>query len=234
VSLHDEDGGPDGAWIDGGRHGRKTRHVLFAAGQARRTPLIRRARRWCLRVLPVEAAPLLTGPVEGTGSAVPRHEDPPALLTLRRTTKRAAPRAAHALNHPRGLHGLIADTDTGDHPVTGPLRVDPGGSCFVRVRTADGTGWRVETVPLAGTPVICGPVERVTGHGFGVVRHTGPETEMLLTHEYGSLPDSVFLFELDENLFPVRRIGRSRGPHRIPSGFVQVRGFGEWALERHG
>jgi tellurite resistance protein TerA len=232
VLLLDEYGDSDGEWMNGGHHGERGSHVMFTAGQAERTLQIRRAGKWRLRLLPIEQAPLLTGPAEGTGSAVLRYEGPPTLLRLRRTTEKAGRLAAHALNHPRGQRTLIADTDTRRRPVVGPLWVAPEGSCFVRVQAGDGVGWLVEPVPLDEAPVIGGKTKRVTGRGFGVVRHTGPETEMLLTHDYDMLSNLIHLFELDETLFPVRHIGRACGPHRLPGGFLQVRGFGEWALER--
>ncbi|MFD7456309.1 MULTISPECIES: TerD family protein [unclassified Streptomyces] len=232
VILLDEYGDSDGEWMNGSRHGERGSHVLFAAGQAQRTLQIRRAGKWRLRVLPIEEAPLLNGPVEGTGSTLLRYQGPPTLLRLGRTSEEAGYLAAHALNHPRGQRTLIADTDTRRRPVVGPVWVAPEGSCFVRVQAGDGVGWRVEPVPLDEAPVIGGGTERVTGRGFGVVRHTGPETEMLLTHDYDMLSDLIHLFELDENLFPVRHIGRSRGRHRLPNGFLQIRGFGEWGLEQ--
>jgi tellurite resistance protein TerA len=232
VVLLDEYGDSDGEWMNGSRHGERGSHVMFAAGQAQRTLQIRRAGKWRLRLLPIEEAPLLKGPVEGTGSALLRYQGPPTLLRLGRTTEEAGYLVAHALNHPRGQRTLIADTDTRRRPVVGPVWVDPEGSCFVRVQAGDGVGWRVEPVPLDEVPVIGGGTKRVTGRGFGVVRHTGPETEMLLTHDYDMLSDLIHLFELDENLFPVRHIGRSRGRHRLPNGFLQIRGFGEWGLEQ--
>ncbi|MFI9149689.1 TerD family protein [Streptomyces sp. NPDC053367] len=234
VTLLDEYGDSDGEWMNGRRHGGRGTHLVFSTGQAQRTVQIRRAAEWRLRLLPVEEAPPLKGPVEGTGSTLLRYEGPPALLTLARTTDEAGHLAAHALNHPRGQRTLVADTDTRRRPVVGPLWVAPEGSCFVRVQAGDGVGWRVEPVPVEEAPEIGGAVKRVTGRGFGVVRHTGPETEMLLTHDYDMLSDLIHLFELDENLFPVRHIGRSRGRHRLPSGFLQVRGFGEWGLEQRG
>ncbi|WP_424855680.1 TerD family protein [Streptomyces sp. SAI-170] len=234
VTLLDEYGDSDGEWLNGFRQGERGTDALFTTGQQQRTLQIRRAGKWRLRLLPIEEAPLLKGPLEGTGSALLRYQGPPTLLTLSRTTEEAGYLAAHALNHPRGQRTLIADTDTRRRPVVGPLWVAPEGSCFVRVQAGDKVGWRVEPVPLDEAPEIGGRTERVTGRGFGVVRHTGPETEMLLTHDYDMLSDLIHLFELDENLFPVRHIGRSRGTHRVPGGFLQVRGFGEWGLERRG
>ncbi|MEV0171881.1 TerD family protein [Streptomyces sp. NPDC050803] len=234
VTLLDEYGDSDGEWMNGTRHGERGSNVVFTTGQQQRTLQIRRAGKWRLRLRPIEEAPLLKGPLEGTGSALLRYQGPPTLLSLSRTTEKAGHLAAHAQNHPRGQRILIADTDTRRRPVVGPLWVAPDGSCFVRVQASDGVGWRVEPVPLDEAPEIGGRIKRVTGRGFGVVHHTGPETEMLLTHDYDMLSDLIHLFELDENLFPVRHIGRSRGPHRLPSGFLQVRGFGEWGLERRG
>ncbi|WP_261718401.1 TerD family protein [Streptomyces sp. FZ201] len=234
VTQLDEYGDSDGEWMNGTRHGRRGSHLLFARGQERCTLEIRGTSKWRLRVRPVEEAPLLKGPVEGTGSTLLRYQGPPTLLRLFRTTEEAGYLVAHAMNPPRGQSALVADTDTRRRPVVGPVWVDPEGLCCVRVQAGDGVGWRVEPVPLDEAPVIGGRVRRVAGKGFGVVRHTGPETEMLVTHDYGPLSNLIPLIELDENLFPVRRVARSLGHHRIPAGFLQVRGLGEWELERRG
>ncbi|KOU67314.1 hypothetical protein ADK57_17255 [Streptomyces sp. MMG1533] len=186
---------------------------------------------WSLRVLPVEQAPLLTGPAEGTGSVVFRYDGPPMLLTLRRTSSDDGSLTAHALNHPVGKKTLIANTGGRRRPATGPVWVAEDGSCFVIVSATDRTSWRIEPQSLDAVPVLG---KRIKGHGYGVVRHTGPESEMLLTHESVGLADMLIIFELDERLFPLRRVSTASGLEWLPSGYLQIRSIGKWEIENRG
>jgi tellurite resistance protein TerA len=217
--------GDESDWIEGSNEGTQGVTVAFRAGQAEQTVRVKHAGEWTLRLLPEEEAPLLTGPVEGKGSAVLRYQGPPTLMTVRRTSLgKDETLSVVALNHPYGKWAIVADTNRRRRPVLGPVWVDPGGSCFLVVKAVEGTKWRLEPEPLDAAPVL-GP--RTHGGWYGVVRHTGPECELVIAGA-GSL---IHVFELDENLFPHRKLTASSGPYRISSAFLHVRSLGEWTLE---
>ncbi|MFG3099397.1 TerD family protein [Streptomyces sp. NPDC048182] len=207
-----------------GRHGRT---VLFRRGEARVRLKLQDVGGWSLRLLPIEQAPPLAGPVEGRGSAVFRYAGPPALLRLGRTTSDDQNLSVRTLQADGQLR--ISGETTRRRPVTGPVWVSPAGYCHVLVQTSDTTGWRLEPADPAGAPVLGpGPVE---GQGYGVVRHAGPEAEVMVRHEALGQLSLPVLWELDERLEPVRRISTAAGLQRVPSGWVQIRTSGRWTLE---
>ncbi|MFF8596827.1 TerD family protein [Streptomyces sp. NPDC015220] len=217
--------GDESEWLTGGECGTRGVSVAFRAGQAEQTVRVRHTGEWTLRLLPEEEAPLLTGPVEGKGSAVLRYQGPPTLMTVRRTSLGKDERlVALSLNHPYGKWTNIADTNRRRRPVLGPVWVDPGGSCFVVVKAVQGTKWRLEPEPLSAAPVLGA---RTHGGWYGVVRHDGPERELVIAGSSGV----IHVFELDENLFPYRKITASSGPYRISSSLLHVRSLGDWTLE---
>lgn len=224
VKLVDEYDDED-EWLNTYNHGTRGTVLVFSQGQAERKIRVKHTGKWTLRLLPEDQAPVITGPAEGKGTTILRYPGPPTLMTVRRTSSGKNERlAVHALNHPFGRPVIIVDTHGRRRPSLGPVFVDPGGSCFVSVYATDGTKWRLEPEPL-GAATGLGP--RNQGEGYGVVRHTGPEAEMVVA---GS---SVIthVFELDENLFPQRKITGSSGPYRIQSSILHVRALGAWVIE---
>ncbi|MGW0813984.1 TerD family protein [Streptomyces viridiviolaceus] len=214
-------------FLQGSRHGRHGRTVLFRKGEPQVRLKLEDVGAWSLRLLPIEQAPALTGPAEGRGSAVFRYDGPPMLLGLRRTTSDENGLATHTVQAD-GQVKISADT-VRRRPITGPVWVSPAGYCYVMVSTSDETGWRLDPADLAGVPVL-GP-HPVEGQGYGVVRHTGPEAEVMLRHEPRGQLDLPVLWELDERLEPVRRISTASGLQRVPSGYLQIRTSGRWTLE---
>ncbi|MGV9700321.1 TerD family protein [Streptomyces sp. NPDC003470] len=213
--------------VQGYRHGEHGRTLLFTRGEAQVRLRLADVGDWTLRLLPVEQAPLLTGPAEGQGSTVFRYEGPPALLGLCRTAAGDQMVTARTVQAD-GRSKISADT-TRRRPVTGPLWVSEAGYCYVQIWTADGTGWRIEPAALATAPVLDrAPVE---GQGYGVVRHTGPEAEVMVQHDALGGATLPVLWELDERLQPVRRISTASGLQRVPGGYLQMRTSGRWALE---
>ncbi|MFF2845720.1 TerD family protein [Streptomyces sp. NPDC058001] len=212
--------------LRGQNNGERGRTLLFREGESEQRLRITDARNWKLRLLPLDQAPALSGPLEGTGSAVFRYDGPPALLDLRRLTSDDDPLTAHTAQ-PEGRKAISVDT-TSRRPVTGPLWVPDTGHCHVLITTGDRTGWRVEPRPLSEAQVLD---VSVSGAGYGVVRHTGPETEVMLTHQGRGTLDLIVLWELDERLEPIRRISLGPGLHRVPSGYLQVRTSGRWTIE---
>ncbi|MDQ0601695.1 hypothetical protein QF037_006040 [Streptomyces canus] len=67
---------------------------------------------------------------------------------------------------------------------------------------------------------------RTPGDRYGVVRHIGPEAELVVVGT-----TMIHVFELDENLFPHRKLTASSGPHRVSGTFLHVRSLGGWTLE---
>ncbi|MGI3197632.1 hypothetical protein ACRJ4W_00990 [Streptomyces sp. GLT-R25] len=116
--------------------------------------------------------------------------------------------------------------------MTGPLWVSEAGYCYLLVQAGDETGWRLDPAPLDTAPAFGGQARQVSGQGYGVVRHTGPETEMMLTHEGRGMLDLLVIWELDERLRPVRRISTASGLQRLPGGFLQIRTSGNWTIEK--
>lgn len=223
VKTVDEYGDEDD-WLSGHDRGTRGTAVLFADGRAEQTVRVRCAGEWTLRLLPEEEAPLLTGATEGKGSTVLRYQGPPMLMTVQRNSRGDnEPLSAWSLNHPYGKSALIADTLGRRRPTLGPVWVDPGGTCFITVRATEGTKWRLEPAPLDAAPVLGA---RTPGDRYGVVRHIGPEAELVVV---GTA--MIHVFELDENLFPHRKLTASSGPHRVSSTFLHVRSLGEWTLE---
>lgn len=227
VKVLDEYGDED-EWIACYRHGTRGVAMMFTTGSAERTVRVKASGEWTLGLLPEEEARLITGPAEGKGTAVLRYQGPPTLMTLRRTSfGKNEHLTAWALNHPFGKSVVIADTGGRRRPALGPVFVDPGGSCFVIVNAAEDTKWRLEPEPIGAATVLGA---RTQGAGYGVVRHTGPEAELVTAGTAG-----IFhLYELDENLFPQHTITGSSGPHRISSGILHVRALGEWVIELRG
>jgi tellurite resistance protein TerA len=103
--------------------------------------------------------------------------------------------------------------------------VDPGGTCFVLVGGAESTKWRLEPTAFTEAPLLG---RRTEGTAYGVVRHTGPATEV----SYVSTGGIQHLYQLDENLFPRRKVTATSGPHHIPEGIYHVRAIGDWVIER--
>ncbi|MCX4974454.1 TerD family protein [Streptomyces sp. NBC_00620] len=226
VKTVDEYGDEDN-WFTGRERGTRGTALLFADGRAEQPVRIGCSGEWTLRLLPEEEAPLLTGPAEGVGSTVLRYQGPPTLMTVQRTSRGDNEHlSAWAVNHPYGKSVSIADTLGRRRPTLGPVWVDPGGTCFVSVRAAEGTKWRLEPAPIGAAPVLGA---RTPGGWYGVVRHTGPEVEMVPV-----ATGLIHVFELDENLFPHRHITASSGPYRISSSFLHVRSLGEWTIELRG
>lgn len=214
-------------FLDGRQHGGRGRTLFFRRGQGEVRLRLEKAGEWSLRVLPIEQAPALTGPAEGTGSAVFRYDGPPALLGLHRTTGDDANLLTRAFQA-GGRSAISADITGRRRPVTGPLWVSEAGYCYVQVFAADGAGWRIEPADLATAPEIGKHVE---GHGYAVVRNTGPDTEVMITYAPQGMLDLPVLWELDEYLEPVRRVSMASGLRRLPNGFIQIRGRGRWTLE---
>ncbi|CCK30019.1 hypothetical protein BN159_5640 [Streptomyces davaonensis JCM 4913] len=224
VKLVDEYGDED-EWLTTYNHGSRGTALVFSMGQAERKIRVKHTGAWTLRVLPEDEAPLLTGPVEGKGSTILRYPGPPTLMTVRRTSSGDEDKlVVHALNHPFGRPVIVADTMGRRRPALGPVFVDPGGTCFVTVFATDNTKWRLEPESLAAATGL-GP--RNQGEGYGVVRHTGPEAELMVAGSSGIM----HVFELDENLFPKRKITGSSGPYRIQSSILHVRAMGAWVIE---
>ncbi|NUS18148.1 MAG: TerD family protein [Streptomyces sp.] len=217
-------------FLSGTRHGDHGRTLLFRNGEGEARLRLESAGEWSLRLLPIEQVPALTGPAEGTGSTVFRYDGPPALLGLRRTTGDDGNLLTRTF-HAGGRSAISADTCGRRRPVTGPLWVSDAGHCYVQVFATDRTGWRLEPAGLATVPEIGKQAE---GQGYGVVRHTGPATEVMVTYAPNGMLDLPVLWELDDRLEPVRRISTASGLQRIPNGFLQIRGGGRWTLEPRG
>ncbi|MFE4663843.1 TerD family protein [Streptomyces sp. NPDC056716] len=220
--------GDETGWLNGRNNGIRGTATVFAKGQAEIGLRIKHKGEWTLEVLPEEDAPLFTGPVEGQGTSVLRYQGPPALMSLSQLSyQQDRYLAAHAVNHPFGNTAIIADLQGRRRPALGPVWVDPGGTCFLLVVAADHTKWRLEPQPLkAATPL----GRRTQGVGYGVVHHTGPDTEISFVCTSGI----HHLFQLDENLFPRHKVTGSSDPHRISEGILQVRALGEWTIELRG
>ncbi|MCL7429435.1 TerD family protein [Streptomyces sp. YS415] len=224
LKLVDEYGDED-EWLKTYTHGTRGTVVMFSQGQAERTVRVKHSGKWSLRLLPEDEAPLLGRSAEGKGTTVLRYAGPPTLLTVRKTSLGKDEKlCVYAVNHPFGRPVIVLDTHGRRRPSLGPVFVDPGGTCFVSVYATDGTKWRLEPEAL-GAATGLGP--RNQGEGYGVVRHTGAEAEMVVA---GS---SVIMhvYELDENLFPKRKITGSSGPYRIQSSILHVRALGAWVIE---
>ncbi len=106
------------------------------------------------------------------------------------------------------------------------------GHCYVLVTASGATGWQLDPTAAATAPVLDRAAGgQVSGQGYAVVRHTGPETGMMLTHESKGALDLPVVWALDERLEPVRRIATAPGLHTFPTGFLQIRTGGAWSLE---
>ncbi|MGW1000548.1 TerD family protein [Streptomyces sp. NPDC002520] len=219
-------------FLEGSRNGLRGRTVIFRAGEPEVRLQLEDAGDWSLRLLPIEQVPPLTGRAEGRGSTVFRYDGPPVLLGLARTTSDTEALETRALQTD-GQMRISADSAGRRRPVVGPLWVSYAGHCYVHVFAAsDDTGWRIETADLGTAPVL--GKTKVEGQGYGVVRHTGPETEVMVRHEARGLLDLVVLWELDERLEPVRRISTASGLQRVPGGFLQIRTSGKWSITLQG
>ncbi|MFE6334503.1 TerD family protein [Streptomyces sp. NPDC057798] len=224
LKLVDEYGDED-EWLNTYTHGTRGTVVMFSQGQAERTVRVKHSGKWSLRLLPEDEAPLLTGSAAGKGTTVLRYAGPPTLMTVRKTSLGKDEKlAVYAVNHPFGRPVIVVDTHGRRRPSLGPVFVDPGGTCFVSVYATDGTKWRLEPEAL-GAATGLGP--RNQGEGYGVVRHTGAEAEMVVAGTSGI----THVYELDENLFPKRKITGSSGPYRIQSAILHVRALGAWVIE---
>ncbi|WP_327113055.1 TerD family protein [Streptomyces sp. NBC_01341] len=216
--------------LRGSQDGARGRTLLFRNGESEVVLGIEDAVDWRLSLLPVETAPALTGPVQGTGSEVFRYAGPPALLGLRRLTgdeDRLAIRTVQA----HGRTVVCADTGGRRRPAVGPLWVSGAGHCYLLVNAPDHTGWHIEPTPLQEAPAFG---RSVSGHGYGVVHHSGPETDVILRHEPCGGLDVLVVWALDERLEPVRRVSIGGGLQRMPTGYLQIRTMGRWTFEERG
>lgn len=217
-------------FLGGTQHGDHGRTLLFRKGEGEVRLRLEDVGDWSLRLLPLEQAPALTGPAEGTGSTVFRYDGPPALLGLCRTTRDDGNLLTRTFQA-GGRSAISADSSGRRRPVTGPLWVSEAGYCYVQVFAADATGWRIEPAGLAAAQEIG---KKAEGHGYGVLRHTGPATEVMVTYAPNGMLDLPVLWQLDDHLQPVRRISTASGLQELPSGFLQIRGAGRWTLEPRG
>ncbi|MGW0552389.1 TerD family protein [Streptomyces altiplanensis] len=230
VTMLDEYDDED-RFLSGADNGEQGRTLLFRKGEPEVRLRVDHAVDWSLRLLPAGQAPALTGPVQGVGSAVFRYDGPPALLGLRRTTSDDDPLSTRTVQT-HGKTVISADTQGRRRPVTGPLWVTEAGHCYVLVTASGATGWQLDPTTAATAPVLDRAAGgRVSGQGYTVVRHTGPETGMMLTHEPRGALDLPVVWALDERLEPVRRITTAPGLHTFPTGFLQIRTGGAWSLE---
>lgn len=219
VDLLDEygDTGPFLRGHDSGATGR----TLLREGGIEVRPSIADVYDWRLVVLPVEPVPALTGPVPGTGTAVFRYDGPPALAGLRRLADEDDPLTSGTVQ-PQGRTVVPADTP---RPAPPGRRTAPG----VRLRLLPRHGRRhgragswnrprwTPRRPSGGT---------VSGRGYAVVRHRGPEAEAMFSHEPTGQMGLLVVRALDDRLEPVRRGKIGSGLDRMPTGSS---GPGPWA-----
>ncbi|MEU6102142.1 TerD family protein [Streptomyces flaveolus] len=218
--------GDETEWVNTHAHGVRGTALIFVAGAPDRTVQVKCPGEWNFQLLPEEQAPLITGPVEGRGTTVLRYQGPPTLMILRRTSRKKEGRlAAYAWNHPYGKSAIIADVSDRHRPALGPVWVDPGGTCFVVVGCPESTKWRLEPAAFTDAPLLGA---RTQGTAYGVVRHTGPDTEVSIVSTGGI----QHLYQLDENLFPRRKVTATSGPHHISEGILHVRAIGDWVIEK--
>ncbi|MEU9591228.1 TerD family protein [Streptomyces sp. NPDC048193] len=218
--------GDETDWLNTHAHGVRGTSLVFGGGAAERTVRVKHSGPWSFELLPEEQAPLITGAVEGRGTTVLRYQGPPTLMTVRRVSrKKDGVLVARAWNHPYGKSVIIADVSNRHRPALGPLWVDPGGTCFVLVLCPESTKWRLEPTALTEAPLLD---RRTQGTAYGVVRHTGPATEVT----YVSTDGLQHLYQLDENLFPRRKVTATSGPYHISEGIYHVRAIGDWVIEK--
>ncbi|MFG3548192.1 TerD family protein [Streptomyces sp. NPDC047725] len=218
--------GDETDWLNTYAHGVRGTGLTFGSGAAARDVRIKYSGQWSLQLLPEEQAPLITGPVEGKGTTVLRYQGPPTLMTVRRTSRKKEGRlTVHAWNHPYGKSAIIADVSDRHRPALGPVWVDPGGTCFVLVGCPESTKWRLEPTAFTEAPLLGA---RTQGTAYGVVRHTGPDTEV----SFVSTGGIQHLYQLDENLFPRRKVTATSGPLHISEGILHVRAIGDWVIEK--
>ncbi|WP_327428765.1 TerD family protein [Streptomyces sp. NBC_01236] len=241
VTYIDQDG-KEKSFLNHGINGAHGRAVVFGGGQDRVRLRFEKAGRWKLRLLPIEDAPPLTGPTQGTGSVVLRYDGPPTVLRAR--TLEQSWMYVHTIQAHRmiALCTMIIGLRT---PATGPLWVSEAGYCYVQIGLRPELGWHIEPLPLETVRAFGGPAKltklekldksehhrtldtRISGSGCEVVRHTGPETEIKVDGKVKIWS----IFELDEYLQPVRQIGNGRGVHRLPPGLFHIRGVDDWTIE---
>ncbi|GGQ67765.1 TerD family protein [Streptomyces flaveolus] len=218
--------GDETEWVNTHAHGLRGTALTFGAGASERTVQVKHSGPWSFELLPEEQAPLITGPVEGRGTTALRYQGPPTLMTVRRTSRKKEGRlTAHAWNHPYGKSTIIADVSDRHRPALGPVWVDPGGTCFILIGCPESTKWRLEPAAFTDAPLLGA---RTQGTAYGVVRHTGPDTEVSIVSTGGI----QHLYQLDENLFPRRKVTATSGPHHISEGILHVRAIGDWVIER--
>ncbi len=230
VTMLDEYDDED-RFLSGTDNGEQGRTLLFRKGEPEVRLRVDNAVDWSLRLLPADQAPALTGPVQGVGSAVFRYDGPPALLGLRRTTSDDDPLSTRTVQA-HGKTVISADTRGRRRPVVGPLWVTQAGHCYVLVTASGETGWQLDPMTATTAPALDRAAGgQVSGQGYAVVHHTGPETGMMITHEPKGALDLPVVWALDERLEPVRRIATAPGLHTLPGGFLQIRTGGAWSLE---
>ncbi|WP_229702645.1 TerD family protein [Streptomyces albiflavescens] len=218
-------------FMESSTHGTAGRTLLFGSGQSEVRLRLERVGSWSLRLLPIEAATPLTGKAEGKGSTVFRYTGPPAVHTVRRLTRDDHPLDTFTVQAD-GKKWISAGTAGRRRPVVGTLPVSAAGYCYVLITARHSTGWQIEPAALDTVPAF---TDKVSGQGYGVVRHTGPAAEMMVRYEARGLLDLIALWELDERLEPIRRISMATGLQHIPQGLVQVRtGGGKWSIETRG
>ncbi|WP_253195577.1 hypothetical protein [Streptomyces sp. JHA26] len=218
--------GDETEWLNTHTHGVRGTALAFGSGASERTVQVRHSGPWSFQLVPEGHAPLVTGPVEGRGSTVLRYQGPPTLMTLRRTSRRKEGwLTARAWNHPFGKSTIIADVSNRHRPALGPVWVDPGGTCYLLVVCPEDTKWRLEPAAFAEAPLLGA---RTQGTGYGVVRHTGPDTEVSIVSTSGL----QHVYQLDENLFPRRKVTATSGTQHISEGILHVRALGDWVIEK--
>ncbi|MFI6944370.1 TerD family protein [Streptomyces sp. NPDC050418] len=209
-------------FLQGNVDGQTGRVIVFRDGEAQHRVRIRSAGAWSLRLIPLDQAPPLQGPVEGAGRAVFRHVGPPVMLQLERLSGDDLKLQVHAVQL-GGRDALAVRSGNGRRPATGPVWVQSG-ECYVSVRTPGETTWRLTPADAQTAEVFD---RRIKGTGYTLVRYTGPEADLMFRGD-----DEVMgaVWALDAAFEPVQRLQLRTGMFRAAPGFLQVRMVGKWEL----
>ncbi len=209
-------------FIEGSQDGDTGRLVFFREGQAELRLRIDQAEDWSLRLVPLEHAAPLQGPVDGVGRAVFRHTGAPLMLTLERRSKDDHPLVANAIQL-GGRMAITAQAGNGRRPVTGPVWVQSG-ECYVSVRAQAETAWRLTPSPAQSAESFDRKIE---GRGYTLVYYAGPEMDLVFKGDGGVIGA---VWALDAAFEPVTRLQVGPGKFRASPGFLQVRISGKWEL----
>jgi stress response protein SCP2 len=201
--------------------------LVFAKGEPEVRLRVEASGDWRLWVRPIDTVQTLVEHATGRGQAVLRYAGPPALLRVTCDGRDDVSGFVHTV-HPDGSSDRVGQIGT-RRPMAGPLAVGPEGWCHVLVKLDHAASWQLEVLPLDDVRELR---RELSGHGWELVRMTGPAAKVKVRLDSKAESDSIVLALVDAHLRPLKQLCGKPGVHLVPPGLIAVRTSEKWSLKK--